>query len=148
MPKCIKWVGFGHINSRACRYYRYRVSSIGKVSGFFWYRYDPSIWFWVSKIDTKNALGKMAIVDIEIAKIKDFLCTSGVWNYFLFLNLVSELMSGYLFVFRLGVLLVIVKIQKFSGLWCLSALQANIFLSNSAIYVENTWKIVPALPFC
>ena len=26
-------------STRVVRYYRYRVSSIGKVSGFFWYRY-------------------------------------------------------------------------------------------------------------
>ena len=26
-------------HTRVVRYYRYRVSSIGKVSGFFWYRY-------------------------------------------------------------------------------------------------------------
>ena len=48
------------------RYYRYRVSE--KYRDFSGIGIDPSIGFWVSKIDTKNALGKMAIVDIEIAK--------------------------------------------------------------------------------
>ena len=44
----------------------YRVSE--KYRDFSGIGIDPSIGFWVSKIDTKNALGKMAIVDIEIAK--------------------------------------------------------------------------------
>ena len=52
------------------RYYRYRsrVSSIGKVSGFFWYRYRSE--YRVLSIENRyqKCTRKMAIVNIKIAK--------------------------------------------------------------------------------
>ena len=49
LQKCIRLV----------RYYRYRVSE--KYRDFYSIAFDPGIGVWVSKIDTENALGKMAM---------------------------------------------------------------------------------------